>query len=164
MEDLPDDESDEHHQGPLPSAVNDSSSQPFDMILFGASCCVVNPPEALPKSTVTALLDIYVYRVDSILKISHMPALRNLLLSEERERSDPFDCPSREALKFSICFTAICSLSDVEVRKMFMEKKDGILNRFRLAAEVMLSRAGLLTTSDLTVLQAFVIYLVSGLL
>ena len=134
------------------------------MILFGASCCVVNPPEALPQSTVAALLDIYMYRVDSILKIGHMPALRNLLLSEERECSDPFDCPSHEALKFSVCFTAICTLSEVEVRKMFMEKKDSIVNRFRLAAEVMLSRAGLLTTSDLTVLQAFVIYLVSGLL
>lgn len=134
------------------------------MILFGASCCVLNPPEPLSKPTVTALLDIYIYRVDSILKIGHMPTLRNLLLSEERERYDPFDCPSREALKFSICFTAICTLSEVEVRKMFMEKKDSILNRFRLAAEVMLSRAGLLTTSDLTVLQAFVIYLVSGLM
>ena len=134
------------------------------MILFGASCCVVNPPEALPKPTVTALLDIYIYRVDSIFKMGHMPALRSLLLSEEREGSDPFDCPSREALKFSICFTAICSLSEVEVRNMFLEKKENILNRFRLATEVMLSRAGLLTTSDLTVLQAFVIYLVSGLL
>ena len=164
MEDLPDDESDEHHQGPLPSAINDPSSQHFDMILFGTSCCVVNPPEALPKLTVTALLDVYSYRVDSIFKISHMPALRNLLLSDEREHSDSFGCPSREALKFSICFTAICSLSEVEVRKMFMEKKDGILNRFRLATEMMLSRAGLLTTLDLTVLQAFVIYLVSGLL
>ena len=96
--------------------------------------------------------------------MGHMPALRSLLLSEEREGSDPFDCPSREALKFSICFTAICSLSEVEVRKMFLEKKENILNRFRLATEVMLSRAGLLTTSDLAVLQAFVIYLVSGLL
>ena len=132
------------------------------MILFGASCCVVNPPEALPNPTVAALLDIYIYRVDSVLKIGHMPALRKLLLSEEREPSDPFDCPSREALKFSICFTAICSLSEIEVRKMFMEKKSSILSRFRLATEVMLSRAGLLATSDLTVLQAFVIYLVSG--
>ncbi|KAF6238306.1 hypothetical protein HO173_003586 [Letharia columbiana] len=45
------------------------------------------------------------------------------------------------------------------VLKMFMEEKDKIINRFRLATEVMLSRAKLLTTSDITVLQAFVIYL-----
>ena len=134
------------------------------MILFGASCCVLNPPEAPPKSIVIALLDIYIYRVDSILKVTHVPSLRSLLLSEEQEHSNTFHHHSREALKLAICFTAVCTLSEVEIRDIFPEKKEKIMNRFRLATEVMLSRAELLTTSDITVLQAFVIYLVSGLL
>lgn len=109
----------------------------------------------------TALLDTYVYRVDSILKVSHVPSLRTLLLSGEPAFVEPLDCPSREALKFAVCFTAVCTLTEVESRKLFMEEKDKIINKFRLATEVMLSRANLLTTSDITVLQAFVIYLVS---
>lgn len=131
------------------------------MILFGASSCVVNPAilEALSKPTLVALLDTYVYRVDSVLKITHVPSLRSLLLSEELESAEPLAYSSREALKFAMCFTAVCTLTEVESQKMFTEEKEKILDMFRLATEVMLSRAKLLTSSDITVLQAFVIYL-----
>ncbi|CAD6568028.1 MAG: hypothetical protein ASARMPRED_001388 [Alectoria sarmentosa] len=161
LDEFPDDESDDSPQSALPSAANGSSFQDFDMILFGASSCVVNPVllEAIPRPILTALLDAYIYRVDSILKVTHLPSLRSLLLSEEPEWADPLDCPSREALRFAMCFTAVCTLTEAESRKMFMETKDKTINRFRLATEVMLSRAKLLTTSDITVLQAFVIYL-----
>lgn len=131
------------------------------MILFGASCYVVNPPEAPPKSIVIALLETYIYRVDSVLKVGHVPSLRNFLLSEEQDHLEHFNHTSQEALKFAICFTAVCTLTEVESRNIFMEEKDQTIDRFRLATEVMLSRANLLTTSDITILQAFVIYLVS---
>lgn len=131
------------------------------MILFGASCYVVNPPEAPPKSIVIALLETYIYRVDSVLKVGHVPSLRNFLLSEEQDHLEHFNHTAQEALKFAICFTAVCTLTEVESRNIFMEKKDQTIDRFRLATEVMLSRANLLTSSDITILQAFVIYLVS---
>ena len=76
--------------------------------------------------------------------------------------SEPLNGPSYEALKFAVCFTAACTLSEAECRAIFMEEKDKVINKLRLATEVVLSRANLLTTSDVTVLQAFVIYLVSG--
>lgn len=161
MDNIPDDDSDENHRTPLHSAVNDSSNRTFDMILFGASCYVVNPPEAPPKSIVIALLETYIYRVDSVLKVGHVPSLRNFLLSEEQDHLEHFNHTSQEALKFAICFTAVCTLTEVESRNIFMEEKDQTIDRFRLATEVMLSRANLLTTSDITILQAFVIYLVS---
>ena len=132
------------------------------MILFGSSCYVVNPPEEPPQAIVIALLDIYIYRVDPILKVSHIPSLRSLLLSEDQGCSGSFDSPSREALRSAICFTAVCTLTEVESRDMFIEKKEKTMNRLRLATEVMLSRANLLTTSNITVLQAFVVYLVGG--
>lgn len=162
MEDILDDDSDENYQTFLQSAVNHPPSRAFDMILFGASCCVINPPEAPPKSIVIALLETYIYRVDSVLKVGHVPSLRNFLISEEQGHLEHLNHTSQEALKFAICFTAVCTLTEVESRNIFMEKKDQTINQFRLATEVMLSRANLLTTSDITVLQAFVIYLVSG--
>ena len=165
MEEFPDNESDDY-QSPLPNASNDDAfAHGFDMILFGASSCVVDPivMEAPPRSILTALLDTYLYRVDSLLKIIHVPSVRRLLLSEEQYRAERLDCYSREALKFAICFTAVCTLTEGESRKMLMEEKGKVINKFRLATEVMLSRANLLVTSDITVLQAFVIYLVSHL-
>lgn len=164
MEEFSDDESDHLYQSPLPSAADDSSIQKIDMVLFGASCCVVNTPESPPKSIVIALLDPYIYRVDAVLKVSHVPSLRRFLLSEEEDCAKSLHCPSREALKSAICFTAVCTLTEPESRAMFMEEKSKVVNRFRLATEVMLSRADCLTTSDITVLQAFVIYLVRDLL
>lgn len=165
LEDFPDDESDEPHKKSLPSAPNDSSFQDFDMISFGVSSCVVDPAilKAPSRSILITLLDIYIYRVDSVLKVSHVPTLRSLMLSEEQASAESTNCPSREALKFAICFTAVCTLTEVERQNLLMEERNGIINRYRLAAEVMLSRANLLTTSDITVLQAFVIYLVSDL-
>lgn len=164
LEDFPDDESDDLSQNTLPRTANGSSSPDFDMIVFGTSSCAVNPAvlEAPTKRILAALLDTYIYRVDSVLKVTHVPSLRNLLLSGELGRAQPFDSPSREALKFATCFTAICTLTEAECRTLCLEEKDKIMHRFRLATEVMLSRANLLTTSDITILQAFVIYLVSN--
>ena len=126
---------------------------------------MVDPAPFEPPSNevLLALLDIYIYRVDSVLKVVHAPSLRSLLLSKEQDLAEPLRCSSRGALKFAICFTATCTLNELESRNIFMEDKGKTMNRFRLATEVMLSRANLLTTSDITVLQAFVIYLVCDL-
>ena len=125
---------------------------------------MVNPAllEAPSIPILVALLDTYVYRVDSVLKVSHVPSLRSLLLADGPVTSEPLGGPTYEALKFAVCFTAACTLSEAECRAIFVEEKDKVINKLRLATEVMLSRAKLLTTSDFTVLQAFVIYLVSG--
>ena len=125
---------------------------------------MVNPAllEAPSRPVIVALLDTYVYRVDSILKVTHVPLLRTLLLPDGPVTSEPLNVPSYEALKFAVCFTAACTLSEAECRAIFVDEKDRIINKLRLATEVVLSQAKILTTSDVTVLQAFVIYLVSG--
>ena len=125
---------------------------------------MVNPAllEAPSTPILVALLDTFVYRVDSVLKVSHVPLLRSLLLPDGPVNPEPLKGPSYEALKFAVCFTAACTLSEAECRATFAEEKDKVINKLRLATEVVLSRAKLLTTSDVTVLQAFAIYLVSG--
>lgn len=165
MEELTDNEPDNLDQSSPPSVATDSSSQDFDLILFGASSCVVNSAllKAPPRSILTLLLDNYIYRVDPVLKVIHVPSLRKSLLSEEEPGVEPLNYPSHEALKFAICFTAVCTLTEPEIRNIFSEEKSKVVQKFRLATEVLLSRANLTTTSDITVLQAFVIYLVGDL-
>ena len=166
LEEFSDDQSDGPNQTLLPSESNYSFSQNFDTILFGSSSCTVDSVnlEYPPRKVLIALLDTYIYRVDSVLKVIHAPSLRGLLLSKEQDLAEPLQCPSLGALMFAICFTATCTLTELESRNIFMEEKGKTMNRFRLATEVMLSRANLLTTSDITVLQAFVVYLVCDLI
>ncbi|KAM0805138.1 hypothetical protein BDR22DRAFT_817622 [Usnea florida] len=161
LEEFTDGEPDSPYHGASPSATNGSSSQEFDLILFGTSTCMVSPAvlEAPSTPILVTLLDTFVYRVDSVLKVSHVPLLRSLLLPDGPINPGPLKGPSYEALKFAVCFTAACTLSEAECRAIFVEEKDKVINRLRLATEVVLSRAHLLTTSDITVLQAFVIYL-----
>ena len=165
LEELTDNEPDHLDQSSPPSVATDSSSQDFDLILFGASSCVVTSAflKAPPRSILTLLLDNYICRVDPVLKVIHTPSLRKLLLPDEKPGAEPLNSPPHEALKFAICFTAICTLTEFETLSIFSEEKSNVVQRLRLATEVMLSRASLLTTSDITVLQAFVIYLVSDL-
>ncbi|KAF8854289.1 hypothetical protein BDZ45DRAFT_597219, partial [Acephala macrosclerotiorum] len=63
------------------------------------------------------------------------------------------------ALMFSVFFAAVNSIHEEECLQMFNSNKSDLSTRFRLAAEVSLSKCGLLTTTNLTVLQAYVIYL-----
>ena len=125
---------------------------------------MVNPALLQAPSTpvLVALLDTFVFRVDAVLKVSHVPLLRSLLLPDGPLNPESLKGPSHQALKFAVCFTAACTLSEAECRAIFVEEKNKVINRLRLATEVVLSQAKLLTTSDVTVLQAFVIYLVSG--
>lgn len=63
--------------------------------------------------------------------------------------------PHVEALESAIYFAALCTLSPDEI-----EDRDVQLMRYRSATEASLTRAGLLTTTNIVTLQAFVIYLV----
>ena len=118
----------------------------------------------LPPMAWSMLQNRLTYRVDSVLKVSHVPSLRRILLSEEQDCAKSLHSPSREALESTMCFTAVCTLTEAESRDIFMEEKAKVMNRFRLETEIMLSRADCLTTSDIIVLQAFMIYLVINLL
>jgi len=66
-----------------------------------------------------------------------------------------------EALMFSIYSMAITSLSASECMELFGEERAVLLARYQAGSRQALSRAGLLRSSDMTILQAFVLYLVS---
>ena len=128
----------------------------FDVMLFGDRSCHVRQEILEPPSSVmsAALLDIYAQRVNPIIKAVHMSTLRSTLSTTTTN-------PAQEALTFSIYFAAVSTLMDEECYQCFSESRDALSARFQLAAEVMLSRSGLMTFPTLAVLQAFVVYLVS---
>jgi hypothetical protein len=147
---------DDEEDDDSPSYESSDNASTFDFMLFGDRSCHIAQETLEPPSSVmsTALLDIYAQRVDPIIKAVHMGTARSRLSSATTN-------PTQDALTFSIYFAAIGTLNDEECYHCFSKSRDTLSDKFQLAAEVKLSRAGLMTIPTLVVLQAFVVYLVS---
>ena len=93
------------------------------------------------------------------MKIVHQPTLQEAIVSASTNLDD---IPkSLEALMFAIYGSAVFSMTDAECRATFDESQNALLARYRIGARRALTRAKLLGTSDIVVLQAFAIYLVA---
>ncbi|PVH78804.1 hypothetical protein DL98DRAFT_572886 [Cadophora sp. DSE1049] len=99
--------------------------------------------------------------VNPIVKIFHAPTVQLQILEASADLENV--SKEMETLMFGIYTTAICSLSDTECTTMFGEEKEVLRLRYSGGARQALHRAGLLRTSNLTILQGFVLYLISCL-
>lgn len=88
-----------------------------------------------------------------------MPSLQQHILNASGNLDS---MPSElEALMFTIYCAAIRSLSDEEVLQGFGKSRTALLAQYQQASQSALIKAGLLKTSNMVVLQAFVIFIVS---
>ncbi|KAJ5769125.1 hypothetical protein N7520_003684 [Penicillium odoratum] len=69
---------------------------------------------------------------------------------------------SISALMFAICYAAVVTMSAEECLGEFDESKDKVLQRYRNGVQTYLTKADFRQSSDLIVLQAFMIYLICG--
>jgi hypothetical protein len=92
-------------------------------------------------------------------KSVHAPTVQQRILDATSDLSSV--SRELEALMFAIYCAALMTLTDDEVVKTFGETKTKLLTRYRLCAQQALINAGVLKTSELVVLQAFIIFLVS---
>lgn len=105
------------------------------------------------------LWQTYLENVNPLIKIVHTPTLQPQIL--EAIGDLPGIGKELEALIFAIYCIALVSLRADEVEKSFGESKKKLLSRCRRGAQLALSKASFLRTSNLMVLQAFMLYLVS---
>jgi hypothetical protein len=96
--------------------------------------------------------------VNPLTKIVHVPTLQQQILNAASDLGSL--SPEMEALMFSIYSSALLCMQVDEVRKYFKEPKSTLLARYRQCAEQALMNAGVLGTSELMVLQAFVLFIV----
>ncbi|KAI1172574.1 hypothetical protein F4777DRAFT_508046 [Nemania sp. FL0916] len=108
-------------------------------------------------SQVLYIWEIFVENVDPFIKILHVPTVGKII----KEAKGKFNLMTRgmEALMFAICLAAVNSLHQDEVEENFGKDKQTLLARLRLGTEQALSRAGVLNTTDISTVQAFIIYL-----
>ncbi|KAE8379202.1 fungal-specific transcription factor domain-containing protein [Aspergillus bertholletiae] len=105
------------------------------------------------------LWQTFLENINPLVKILHGPTVQQELLVA----SGSLDTVSKEfeALMFSIYCIALVSLKADEVQNTYGERKAVLLSRYRRGARLAFTKAGILRTSKMVVLQAFVLYLLS---
>lgn len=160
---LLDDSSDEEvYETPDGSSPETSSSVEVN-ILFGTPKSPANLRSLHPQPVqIFKLWQVYLDNINPLIKVFHAPTVQQTILDAS---SNLDDIPrSVEALLFAMYSIALSSLGDVECESIMGEPKPVLTQRFRSGAQFALINAAFLRTSDLMVLQALVLFLVSKIL
>lgn len=105
------------------------------------------------------LWQIFVENVDPLTKVVHVPTLRPAF---QKAATDIGPIPRGfEALMFAIYGAAVMSLKGDECKQRFGELRKTLLSRYTSATKTALSRARFMGTTNLVVLQALVLHLLS---
>lgn len=118
---------------------------------------LINHPE---PTQALRLWQIFVDRVNPLLKIVHAPSLQQQLLESSQDLNS---LPGGMAmLMFAIYSCALKSMSTSECLTLLRTDKSILLDKYQLAVRNWLLTYGLEGTHDLFLLQAFALYLVSS--
>ena len=121
---------------------------------------------SLPRDRLSAskLCQVYLQNVDPIIKILHRPSLSRWMVDgAPTYLGSSEDDYAVKALESAVCYTAANTMTEHQCQAAFQKTKSSIMAVRRKMCEDALENAGLLTTRDMTVLQAFILYLVSTL-
>ncbi|KAI8951874.1 fungal-specific transcription factor domain-containing protein [Xylaria longipes] len=158
---LTDDSSDSSGDEVSPIVANPQADHHIDHhgFIFGYSSSNVDLRSLHPlPSQMHFYWLVYMENVDPIVKLLHVPTTTKVIRDLRRDMSTM--TPGVEALMFVIYFAAITSMEEDEVLTNFATEKSQLIARYRFATEQALARANCVTTSELVVLQAFVIFLI----
>ena len=130
--------------------------------IFGDVGNKKNLMDFLPSQVAAdSLLDQYLKSVHYINRAVHWPSFRlqydnfwtNVLLGIE-------PAASVQALVFSIMFSAVASMDDIDVVATFSRPKRAVLTNFQTGTEVALCQAHFLRSTKIEIMQALVVYLI----
>ncbi|KEQ79995.1 hypothetical protein M438DRAFT_359184 [Aureobasidium pullulans EXF-150] len=113
----------------------------------------------LDATGIARLVGVYFVQIDPILKMLHRPSVERLLLHEETCLEISNKNSSADALQNAICYAAAGSMTDQQSRSLLGKSKLLLSEELCSACERSLVSANLISTSDMAVLQAFVLYL-----
>ncbi|KAH0263023.1 hypothetical protein KCU91_g13006, partial [Aureobasidium melanogenum] len=102
--------------------------------------------------------NVYKERVDPLVKVLHIPTIEPTVLASASHLANL--SKSFEALLFAIYYGATTSLSENDCLSKLGEEKGLLLSRYRFGVEQALARANFLTTEEMMVVQAIVIFLI----
>lgn len=98
--------------------------------------------------------------VEPICKVLHIPSTGEMVESVSQRPENA--SKAEECLLFSIYHCAVFSISEEECMRMFKQDRSSMMNRFHAAARQALVNASFLKTTEIAVLQALYLYLLSS--
>ncbi|KAE8842069.1 hypothetical protein PTNB73_00123 [Pyrenophora teres f. teres] len=124
----------------------------IDLLSLGRAGSGSNLGDLLPSTQEHRdfLLEVYFTSVDPMVRVTHRPTVIR--------KMHAYDCETHP-MAYAIYYSAINALSPKAIGDKFGESKKELLDRYQLGIEISLARENYLTTSDLEILQAFVIWL-----
>ena len=113
------------------------------------------------KLAADTLIDQYRKNVHFIARVVHWPSFQvqydnfwtNVLMGIE-------PTASLQAIVFAVMFSAVASMTDMEIAASFSRPKKQVLTNFQTGVEVALGKAHFLRTTKIETMQALVIYLI----
>jgi hypothetical protein len=156
LDDSSDEDSTERRESVLPQHYTPNGTD----LLFGSptSKSAIRPLHPEPVQ-IFKLWQTYLDNINPLVKLFHAPTVQQLI-SDASGNLD--DVPRNlEALLFGIYCVSVESMADGECISMLGMSKSAAIQRFRAGAQFALVNASLMKTSDLMVLQAFVLFIVS---
>ncbi|KAF7157425.1 hypothetical protein CNMCM5623_001686 [Aspergillus felis] len=111
-----------------------------------------------PPSKIPVLWDTYLDNIAPLIPMFHKPTVRKLL-TDAAQNPNLLDKNS-EALVLSIYYVTIVSMSPEQCFSVLGDDRDTAVTRYRFAVEQALSKAGLINTQSLMLLQAAVLFLI----
>ena len=147
-----------HYTVQVPAPENQQPAEGNDNFVFGHNCAAINVDSLSPlPSQMPFIWHTFVNNVDPFIKVLHLPTVNTIIQGLNGTITSL--SPNMEALLFSISLATITSMDEVGVVANFNTPKPQLISRYRLGAELALGRAKFVMTKDITVIQAFVIYL-----
>lgn len=122
---------------------------------------VAHEPRHPEPRHIFRLWQIFVENVNPMIKILHVPTFQQRIF--EVSWNIPSISKPTQAIMFAVYTLAITSLSSSECQKLFDQDRETLIEQYRRSTIQSLIRAELLSTRDIEVLQAFVLFLVSAL-
>lgn len=105
------------------------------------------------------LWQVFLNNVDPIVKLFHAPSVQRMVLEAASDLASI--SRSTEALLFTIYLSAITSMDEESCQRVLYRSKSDLVVRFSKAAEQALVNADFLKSTNIVVLEALTLYLVS---
>ena len=153
------DEIDEH---PITATYNTMFDGDAGGLLFDSCPLDLDLAAIHPETTqIFGLWQNFIDNVHPLVKIIHVPTIQPQIIKASADLNDT--SPALHALMFGIYASAARTLDETECITVYHEQKALLLHRWHFGAQSALRRADYLRSSDIMVLQALVLYLVSGI-
>jgi hypothetical protein len=144
------------------SAVSSPFTSNLSTFIFGGtpSSFVSDTADAhpIPMNAFT-LWQAFLNNVNPLSKLIYVPKVQDLVLEAIRDHRSI--SPASNALIFAIYAAAVMSMKGDECQIKFSESKDVLMDRYLSATQKALGAADFIQSTDLEVLQAFVIYIIA---